>query len=49
MGIVGAPAQILGPVSAWTEGASPWLLCDRTRRAPSDKPTARDALDTMVS
>ncbi|MGX9295935.1 type VII secretion protein EccB [Tsukamurella paurometabola] len=49
VGIVGAPAQILGPVSAWTEGAAPWLLCDRTRPAPSDKPTARDSLDTMVS
>ncbi|NMD57828.1 MULTISPECIES: type VII secretion protein EccB [Tsukamurella] len=49
VGIVGAPAQILGPTSAWNEGASPWLLCDRTRLAPSDKPAARDALDTMVS
>ncbi|KXO96320.1 type VII secretion protein EccB [Tsukamurella pseudospumae] len=49
VGIVGAPAQILGPVSAWKDGASPWLLCDRTRPAPSDQPTARDALDTMVT
>ncbi|TWS23429.1 type VII secretion protein EccB [Tsukamurella sputi] len=49
VGIVGAPAQILGPVSAWNDGAVPWLLCDRTRPAPSDKPTARDSLDTMVS
>lgn len=49
VGIVGAPAQILGPVAAWTEGAAPWLLCDRTRPAPSDRPTARDGLDTMVS
>ncbi len=49
VGIVGAPAQILGPVKAWTDGADPWLLCDRTRPAPSDKPTARDALDTMVT
>ncbi|RDH13366.1 type VII secretion protein EccB [Tsukamurella pulmonis] len=49
VGIIGAPAQILGPVRAWTEGAAPWLLCDRTKPAPSDKPTARDALDTMVS
>lgn len=49
VGIVGAPAQILGPVTAWTEGASPWLLCDRTRPAPADRPAARDSLDTMVS
>ncbi|BDH58932.1 type VII secretion protein EccB [Tsukamurella sp. PLM1] len=48
VGIVGAPAQILGPAAAWTEGATPWLVCDRTTPAPADEPTARDALETMV-
>lgn len=49
VGIVGAPGQILGPAAAWKEGASPWLLCDRTTPAPADKPSARDALETVVS
>ncbi|WP_159103241.1 type VII secretion protein EccB [Tsukamurella sp. 1534] len=49
VGIVGAPGQILGPAAAWHEGASPWLLCDRTTPAPADKPAVRDALDTLVS
>lgn len=49
VGIVGAPAQILGPESAWHDGATPWLLCDRTRPAPVDRPAARDTFDTAVS
>ncbi|GAA1085493.1 type VII secretion protein EccB [Tsukamurella strandjordii] len=49
VGIVGGPAQILGPASAWKDGATPWLLCDRTTAAAADKPAARDTLDTLVT
>ncbi|ADG79951.1 Type VII secretion protein EccB OS=Tsukamurella paurometabola (strain ATCC 8368 / DSM / CCUG 35730 / CIP 100753 / JCM 10117 / KCTC 9821 / NBRC 16120 / NCIMB 702349 / NCTC 13040) OX=521096 GN=Tpau_3367 PE=3 SV=1 [Tsukamurella paurometabola] len=49
VGIIGAPAQILGPSAAWKEGATPWLLCDRTTPAPVDKPAERDRLDTLVT
>ncbi|GAB3129265.1 type VII secretion system ESX-4 subunit EccB4 [Tsukamurella serpentis] len=48
VGIVGAPAQILGPRTAWRDGAQPWLLCDRTIVAPPDQPAAPDRLETSV-